>query len=71
MGRAPRTCSKCPERSKYGECLIKGMWMNPDHPSCEYGRKLMDRERSAEYSRRKHGYKKRKPKPIVEVTDDE
>lgn len=70
MSRTPRPCSKCPERSKYGECLIQGKWINPDHPSCEYGRKLMDRENSAEYARRKYGYKKRAPKQEVEEEEE-
>ena len=47
-----------------GVCVIKGKYVVPNHPSCAYGRKLMNNERSAEAMRRKHGYKKRPPKPI-------
>ena len=42
MSRTPRPCSKCPKRDKNGVCLIRGQLVVPNHPSCAYGRKLMN-----------------------------
>lgn len=71
MGRTPRPCSKCPKRERNGVCLIKGQYVVPNHPSCAYGRKLMNNELSAEYNRKRFGWKKREPKPYTPPEDEE
>ena len=66
MSRPPRPCKVCPKRDKNGVCLIRGQVVVPDHPSCAYGRKLMNNAASAERLRRRFGWKKRVPKPYTE-----
>ena len=70
-GRPVRPCSNCPKRDKNGVCLIRGQVVVPDHPSCAYGRKLMNNELSAEYNRKRFGWKKREPKPYTPPEDEE
>ena len=53
-----RTCGRCPRWSKC-YCPIKAKLMLPDAPSCAYGERMMHNAYSAEWMRRKHGYKKR------------
>jgi hypothetical protein len=43
----------------------------PDAPSCEWGRKKMNAEHSAEYNRKKFGWKKRETKAEQERTEGE
>ena len=66
MSRAVRPCGKCPVRDKFGVCVVRGKWMSPLHPSCAYGRKMMNNAASAECKRRRFGWKKRVPKPYTE-----
>lgn len=71
MSRPPRPCSSCPKRDKFGTCLIRGEWISARHPSCAYGRKLMNNEIAKEINRRRFGWKKRAPKPYTPPEDDE
>lgn len=71
MGRTPRPCSKCPVRDGNGICVVRAKWMSAHHPSCAYGRKLMNNELSAEYNRKRFGWKKREPKPYTPPEDEE
>ena len=68
MSRPPRPCAKCPKRDAHGVCVIKGKWVSMYHPSCLYGRRMMNNAVSAECNRKRFGWKKRKPKP--EQLDD-
>lgn len=63
MSRKPRPCGRCPKRDAHGVCLHLGQWISSLHASCNYGRHLMDNDRQAEYMRKRHGFKKRVPKP--------
>ena len=63
MSRKPRPCGRCPKRNAHGVCLHLGQWISSLHASCSYGRYLMDNEYSAEYMRKRHGFKKRTPQP--------
>lgn len=58
MCRQARPCRACPERDKYGVCVIRGKWMSADAPSCEYGRRQMDNE--TRKARRKESARDRK-----------
>ena len=62
--KKPRlTCSRCPKwRANW--CPLKAEPCVPQHPMCDTGHKLYTNEHSAAWMRRKHGYKKRAPKPI-------
>ena len=66
MPRKPRRCKQCPIRDKNGVCVGKAQWVYAFHPSCPYGRRTMNNAPSAEYQRRKYGWKKRAPKPRTE-----
>ena len=70
MSRKVRPCSKCPKRDKNGVCVHLAKWVSAHRPSCDYGRILMNRENSAEYNRKKHGWKKRKQKPQTENEEE-
>ena len=65
MPRKPRKCAVCPKFERGWRVHLATM-RPPDAPSCEYGRKMMNNANVAEYQRRKHGWKKRAPKPHVE-----
>lgn len=71
MSRLPRRCRECPKRDENGVCVVHAQWVSAFHPSCPYGRRMMNNAASAEYQRRKHGYKPRKPKQKPEVDDAE
>jgi len=71
MSRPPRPCVKCPKRDTSGVCVIKGKWMSPQHPSCAYGRKLMNNETTKEINRKRFGWKKREPKPYKPEDSEE
>ena len=66
MPRKPRKCAVCPKFEKGGWCVHLATMRPPDAPSCEYGRKAMNNERSKEINRKRFGWKKRIPKPHVE-----
>jgi len=61
MPRKPRPCAVCP-KFDHGWCVHLATMRPPDAPSCEWGRKKMNAEYSAEYMRRKFGWTKRAPK---------
>lgn len=61
MLRKPRPCAVCPVWSA-NWCAHLAKVMLPDAPSCEWGRKKMNAEYSAEYMRRKFGWTKRAQK---------
>lgn len=71
MSRQRRRCRECPKRDENGVCVVHAQWVSAFHPSCPYGRRMMNNAASAEYQRRKHGYKPRKPKQKPEVDDAE
>lgn len=62
MPRKPRPCGICPLRDANGWCAHLATTRPPNAPSCEWGRKKMNAEHSAEYMRRKFGWTKRAPK---------
>lgn len=68
MPRKPRPCAVCP-KFEHGWCVHLATMRPPDAPSCEWGRKKMNAEYSAEYMRRKFGWTKRAPK--VPLQEDE
>lgn len=70
MPRKPRPCAVCPKFER-GWCVHLATMRPPDAPSCEYGRKIMNSENSAEYNRKKYGWKKREPKPIPIEEEEE
>lgn len=69
MSRSVRPYAKCPKRDKNGVCLIRGQVVVPNHPSCAYGRKLMNNEYVKEINRKRFGWKKREPKPYTPQED--
>lgn len=71
MSRTPRPCSKCPKRDKNGVCVHLAKWVSAHRPSCAYGRKAMNNERSKEINRKRFGWKRRVPKPHVEEPDND
>ena len=71
MNRSVRPCVKCPKRDKNGVCLIRGQVVVPNHPSCAYGRKLMNNETAKEINRKRFGWKKREPKPYNPEDEEE
>ncbi len=66
MPRKPRRCKQCPKRDENGVCVILAKWVSAFHPSCSYGRRIMNNTASAEYNRKKYGWKKRAPKASTE-----
>ena len=54
-----RTCGRCP-KNDFGWCVIRAELRPNDAPACDYGKKIMHNAYSAEWMRRKHGYKERK-----------
>lgn len=65
-GKSHKTCEICPKRVSNGVCLIKGCWISPIHPVCDYGKRMIYNAYMAEYMRKKHGHKKRAPKDFCQ-----
>ncbi|MBO7685246.1 MAG: hypothetical protein J6V72_02610 [Kiritimatiellae bacterium] len=60
----PRTCERCPKYSRRNStCAIYAQYMTPNHPVCEYGRRLMANAYMADWQRKKRGSKKRPAPP--------
>ena len=56
--RKARPCAKCPKRDGNGICVIRAKWMSPLHPSCAYGRKLMNNAYMAGWMRERRKARK-------------
>ena len=70
MPRKPRPCSACPKFG-HGWCAHLATTRPPNAPSCEWGRRKMNAEHSAEYNRKKFGWKKREAKQAQEQEEDD
>ena len=52
-------CRRCPKYGRNCVCPIKGQYMTPSHPVCDYGRRLIRNEVAAWRMRKRRGSKKR------------
>ena len=66
MSRPPRPCSKCP-KWEAGYCPVYAKRMAPLHPSCEYGRRVMNSRKATEFNRKTYGWKARAPRKDQKV----
>ncbi len=56
--RRKLTCGRCP-KNDFGWCAIWAELRPRDAQVCDYGRKLIRNAYSAEWMRRKHGFKRK------------
>ena len=60
----PNPCRKCPKYNLRNHiCAIRAQYMTPNHPSCDFGRRLMHNEQAVEWLRKRRGSKKRPAPP--------